>query len=74
MVSLGGAVGGLLVGLVAPVVFDWTWELPLALVLAGALVLGLSSGWTARGFALLCLGASVWAGVGYRDDIRSAAV
>ncbi|MGI9153601.1 MAG: fused MFS/spermidine synthase, partial [Rubrivivax sp.] len=74
MVSLGGAVGGLLVGLVAPVVFDWTWELPLALVLAGALVLGLSSGWAARGFALLCLGASVWAGMGYRDDIRSAAV
>ena len=74
MVSLGGAVGGLLVGLVAPVVFDWTWELPLALVLAGALVLGLSSGWTARGFALLCLGASIWAGMGYRDDIRSAAV
>ena len=74
MVSLGGAVGGLLVGLVAPVVFDWTWELPLALVLAGLLVLGLSSSWTARGFAVLCLATSVWAGLGYRDDIRSAAV
>lgn len=74
MVSLGGAVGGLLVGLVAPVVFDWTWELPLALVLAGLLVLGLSSGWTARGFAVLCLAASVWAALGYRDDIRSAAI
>ena len=74
MVSLGGAVGGLLVGLVAPVVFDWTWELPLALVLAGLLVLGLSAGWVTRAFAVVCLGASVWAGLGYRDDIRSAAV
>ena len=74
MVSLGGAVGGLLVGLVAPVVFDWTWELPLALVLAGALVLGLSTGWVTRVFAVVCLATSVWAGLGYRDDIRSAAV
>ncbi|MEI8267996.1 MAG: fused MFS/spermidine synthase [Betaproteobacteria bacterium] len=74
MVSLGGAVGGLLVGLVAPVVFDWTWELPLALALAGLLVLGLSSGWTARGFAVLCLGASVWSGVKYHDDIRSSTI
>ena len=74
MVSLGGAVGGLLVGLVAPVVFDWTWELPLALVLAGALVLGLSTGWVTRVFAVVCLATSVWAGLGYRDDIRSAAI
>ncbi len=74
MVSLGGALGGLLVGLVAPVVFDWTWELPLALVLAGLLVLGLSPRWIGRVFALACLGGSVWAGLIYRDDIRSAAV
>lgn len=33
MVSLGGALGGLLVGLVAPVVYSWYWEFPLALVL-----------------------------------------
>jgi len=59
---------------VAPVVFDWTWELPLALVLAGALVLGLSTGWVTRVFAVVCLATSVWAGLGYRDDIRSAAV
>jgi hypothetical protein len=74
MVSLGGAVGGLLVGLVAPVVFDWTWELPLALVLAGLLVLALSPGWPGRLVALACVGASVWSAIGYRSDIRSAAV
>lgn len=32
MLSLGGAVGGLFVGVVAPLCFDWTWELPIALV------------------------------------------
>jgi spermidine synthase len=74
MVSLGGAAGGLLVGLVAPVVFDWTWELPLALVLAGLLVLGLSSSWPGRAFSLLCVGVSVWAGVKYHDDIRSSTI
>ncbi len=41
MVSLGGALGGVAVGIVAPLVSNWTWELPIALtlapVLAGAL-------------------------------------
>lgn len=32
MLSVGGAVGGLFVGVVAPLCFDWTWELPIALV------------------------------------------
>lgn len=32
MISLGGALGGLFVGLVAPRIFDAMWELPLALV------------------------------------------
>lgn len=36
--SLGGALGGLLVGLVAPVVFDAYWEVPLALTAVAALV------------------------------------
>ena len=74
MVSLGGAMGGLLVGLVAPMVFDWTWELPLALVLAGLLVLVLTPRWIGRIFALVCLIGSVGAGALYRDDIRSGAV
>jgi hypothetical protein len=45
MVSLGGAVGGLAVGIVAPLVFASYWELPLALTAAAALVALVSSRW-----------------------------
>ena len=38
MISLGGAVGGLLVGVVAPRVFTGYWELPMALVAVGLLL------------------------------------
>ena len=44
MVSLGGAVGGLLVGLGAPMVFDWYWELPIALAIIALLVGSLAHG------------------------------
>jgi hypothetical protein len=44
MVSLGGAVGGLLVGIGAPLAFDWYFELPLALTVVAALVALLSRG------------------------------
>ena len=44
MVSLGGAVGGLLVGIGAPLVFDWYWELPIALIVIALLVGSLSDG------------------------------
>ena len=36
--SVGGALGGLFAGLLAPAVFDWTWEYPLLVLAAGALV------------------------------------
>jgi SAM-dependent methyltransferase len=36
--SAGGALGGVFAGLVAPVVFDWTWEYPILILAAGALV------------------------------------
>ena len=38
MVSVGGAVGGLFVGLVAPRLFSAMWELPLALVASGLML------------------------------------
>lgn len=38
VMSAGGALGGLFTALIAPLVFDWTWEHPL-LVLAAALLL-----------------------------------
>lgn len=44
MVSLGGAVGGLLVGIGAPIIFDWYWELPIALTVIALLVGSLSDG------------------------------
>ncbi len=36
--SAGGALGGVFAGLVAPVVFDWTYEYPLLILAAGLLV------------------------------------
>ena len=57
MVSLGGAVGGLLVGVVAPSVYDWTWEFPQALALTALLAAGLSlasRAWWRGGLCTLC--------------------
>ena len=36
--SLGGALGGVFAALAAPLLFDWTWEYPLLILLAGLLV------------------------------------
>lgn len=36
--STGGALGGVLAGLLAPALFDWTWEYPLLVLGAGLLV------------------------------------
>ena len=36
--SVGGALGGLFAGLLAPALFDWTWEYPLLILAAGLLV------------------------------------
>lgn len=45
MVSIGGAAGGLFVGLIAPRVFDLFLELPIALVACGALAALLTLRW-----------------------------
>jgi SAM-dependent methyltransferase len=36
--AVGGALGGMFAGLVAPVIFDWTYEYPLLILAAGLLV------------------------------------
>lgn len=36
--SIGGALGGVFAGLLAPLIFDWTYEFPLLILAAGALV------------------------------------
>jgi SAM-dependent methyltransferase len=63
MVSLGGATGGLLVGIVAPLVFNAYWELPAALLLSIAAVALLGRRWV-RVVGLVALLLS--AGIGWR--------
>jgi len=36
--STGGALGGVFAGLIAPVLFDWTWEYPLLILTTGLLM------------------------------------
>ena len=47
VMAAGGALGGLFTALVAPLVFDWTWEHPL-LVFAAALLMPLPRAWDWR--------------------------
>jgi len=73
-ISLGGALGGLFVGLVAPRVFPTTYELPLALMAVAALALVVV--WKNKfliGPALIASLATAWFGAEYfsflRDDV-----
>jgi hypothetical protein len=83
MLSLGGALGGLFVGLVAPRVFPTYYELPLALVALCALALllawrhrGLSQAWSTSlgGTAAAALMATGWYGWTYADFLRGDVV
>lgn len=38
MMSLGGVIGGFFCAIVAPLLFDWTWEHPILILLAAALL------------------------------------
>jgi len=63
MISLGGAIGGLLVGLVAPAVFTAYFELPIGLFLMAALVVVLLWGESrpaARALLILALAVYGW--------------
>jgi hypothetical protein len=73
-ISLGGALGGLFVGLVAPRVFPTTYELPLALMATAALALVVV--WKNKfliGPAMVASLATAWYGAEYftflRDDV-----
>ncbi|WP_017663747.1 spermidine synthase [Porphyrobacter sp. AAP82] len=51
VMSAGGVLGGLFTALIAPLVFDWTWEHPILILAAAALLpLGIWSGLLARLF------------------------
>ena len=76
MVSLGGAVGGLLVGVVAPSVYDWTWEFAQALALAALLAAGLSlasRAWWRGGLCTLCAAGCIVAYHDYDGYVRQGA-
>lgn len=85
MMSLGGALGGLFVGLVAPRVFSGYLELPFALVVLSGMLLVLSS----RGFragsrapadlaiplsALIATGVTAWYAYDYRFWLKVEAI
>jgi len=63
MLSLGGAIGGLLVGLVAPYVLPGHFEIVIGLIACGLLLLArtLSWGWWASGIAAAVIGTTAWA-------------
>lgn len=64
MVSLGGALGGLLVGVAAPLTLDWMWELPVALLAAGVLALVIAR-MAIKPVAAVALGISLFGGWQY---------
>jgi SAM-dependent methyltransferase len=86
MVSMGGALGGLFVGLLAPHVFSGYFELPVGLAACGVLMIAAlyrdPSGTFYRGrpkpalVALvgLCAGMMVWLAVQVRDQIKESEV
>lgn len=73
MVSLGGAIGGLLVGIVAPLAFDAYWELPAALLLCTATVAALGRR-RLRVFGLAALLLSAWIGWRHVASVHDSAV
>jgi SAM-dependent methyltransferase len=76
MLSLGGALGGVAVGLLAPRVFTGYYELPLGL-LAGGVLAALALWRPMRWGAVAAVLATAWAGVyvfSYTKDVREEAV
>jgi hypothetical protein len=63
--SVGGALGGVFAGLLAPVLFDWTYEYPLLVLAAGVLV--------PQGFLLPIIG-RLWSGDARARRIKALSV
>jgi len=84
MISIGGAAGGLFVGLVAPRIFSIFVELPLAMIACAALAAlltwktaraaGRKSLYAAPAFALAVTAGTVWHAWEYLDYIRTDAL
>ncbi|OYY67926.1 hypothetical protein [Sphingomonas sp. 28-63-12] len=63
--SLGGVLGGVFAALIAPVLFDWTWEYPLLVLAAGLL---------ARQELVIAPLAALWRGDAQRQRIITLAI
>jgi hypothetical protein len=63
--SVGGALGGVFAALIAPLVFDWTYEYPLLILAAGALV--------PQGFLIDPI-RRLWTGTAQRQRIMTLAI
>jgi len=73
MVSLGGALGGLAVGVAAPLLLDWYWELPAVLTLLCLLAAGLSRG-LLRLTGVAALACAVWLSYEYGRSIHTGTI
>jgi hypothetical protein len=73
MVSLGGALGGLLCGVIAPLLFSYYWEFPLALLVFALLVAWFSEAWV-RYFGLASVVACGFFFYHHADHVRKDTV
>jgi hypothetical protein len=75
MLALGGALGGLLVGVIAPLTLDWYWEFPAALLLLGVVVVAaVGSSWVIRGVTSAAALAGFSLGTIHYEDVNSSTV
>lgn len=75
MLALGGALGGLLVGVVAPLTLNWYWEFPAALLLLGVVVVAaVGSSLFVRGVTSAAALAGFSLGTIYYEDVNSSTV
>lgn len=73
MIATGGALGGLLVGVVAPLALSWHWELSIALVLFVLVAVVLADArvrWVAAPALALC----AWGAIAHVGSVRSDSV
>ncbi len=78
MMSVGGVIGGFFCAIVAPLLFDWTWEHPILILLAALLMPKLSLfefdhrdpklKWAIAVIGLVALAIGVWGGISEPDE------
>jgi hypothetical protein len=69
MIGIGGALGGLLVGVLAPMTLTWYWELPAALVIVAVGVVANRS-WPVRAVGAIATAGTLFLSVDYARSMR----